>query len=94
MSKDHVTKDPVSIDTGDIVKHGPTGETWTVAYVQNGRLAWVGWPEGEAAAADCALVQAASDARRVEVLKMMADSTGDGPRQRYARWRLGIREQT
>ena len=37
----------MTIDTGDTVKHGPTGETWVVAYVQGDRLAWCGWPEGE-----------------------------------------------
>lgn len=82
-----------TIDTGDAVKHGPSGETWTVAYVRNGRLAWVGWPEGEADLKDCTLVQKATDEQRMKLLKQMADmSNGADARARYARERLGIRE--
>jgi hypothetical protein len=83
-----------AIDTGDTVKHAPTGETWVVAYVQNGRLAWCGWPEGEADLKDCALVEAATDEYRLRLLNQMAEMRHrDDSRCRYARWRLGIREQ-
>jgi hypothetical protein len=41
-----------TIDTADHVLHGPSGETWVVAYVEGDRLAWCGWPEGEAKLAD------------------------------------------
>ena len=37
----------MDIDTADHVKHGPSGETWVVAYVEDDRLAWCGWPERE-----------------------------------------------
>jgi hypothetical protein len=78
-----------SIDTGDYVRHRPTGEQWIVAYVRGDRLAWLGWPEGEAALADCELIDKAPPARREKWLRLMAESSGDGPRQRYARHILG-----
>ena len=40
--------DNLEIDTGDVVRHAPTGETWTVALVDRDRLSWCGWPEGTA----------------------------------------------
>ena len=80
-----------AIDTADLVLHGPSGEKWVVAYVQNGYLAWCGWPQGEAKLSDCTLIEAANDEQRVKLLKEMADMQNDDPRRRYARWRLGIR---
>lgn len=75
----------IDIDTGDYVLHRPTGEQWVVAYVRGDRLAWLGWPEGEASVADCELVEKAPMERREKWLREMAESPGDGPRQRYAR---------
>jgi len=46
---------------GDIVRHRPTGEKWTVAYVQGDWLVWYGWPPGEARVSDCDLLEACSD---------------------------------
>lgn len=80
----------VVIDTGDHVKHGPSGEEWTVAYVQNGYLSPCGWPEGEAKLSDCTLIEAATDEYRLNLLHELAKLSG--PRGAYARWRLGIRE--
>lgn len=80
----------MQIDTGDYVKHGPTGESWVVAYVQGDRLAWCGWPEGEAKLADCTLEQKATPERRDELLREMAALTGDDARGRYARHRLSL----
>lgn len=54
-----------AIRCGDTVRHGPTGETWVVAWVERDRLAWAGWPPGEALLADCTLVEAASDAEHL-----------------------------
>lgn len=71
------------IDTGDSVKHGPTGETWVVAFVENDRLAWCGWPEGFADLADCTLVRKATPEQRVKLLREMA---AEG-RTRDRRWR-------
>ena len=81
----------MTIDTGDTVKHGPTGETWVVAYVQGEWLAWCGWPEGEARLSDCTLVTAATDEYREKLLREIADMPTDDARRRYARHRLGIR---
>jgi hypothetical protein len=59
--------------TGDYVKHGPTGETWVVAYVDGPDLAWSGWPEGVARVADCTLVKACSDEEHEAHLREWAD---------------------
>lgn len=80
------------IDTGDSVKHGPTGETWTVAYVQGDRLAWCGWPPGEAHLSDCTLVEKAKPEYRDKLLRDMADMrldpSGWDRRKSYAQQRL------
>ena len=78
------------IDTGDTVKHGPSGERWIVAFVRDDRLAWVGWPEGYANLADCTLVRKATDEERDNLLRQMADARSDDSRCRYARHRLGL----
>jgi hypothetical protein len=74
------------IDTADAVFHTPTGETWLVAYVKGDRLAWCGWPEGEAALSDCTLTRKANDAERDALLRQMARS--NSRRGEYARQRL------
>lgn len=71
---------------GDIVKHGPTGEEWLVAYVDGEHLAWCGWPEGEARVADCTLVRAVDDERHLFWLRECAKS--DGRRARMAQTEL------
>ena len=79
----------MTIDTGDVVKHTPMGETWIVAYVQDDRLAWCGWPEGEARLSDCTLVEKATDGARDKLLRELAAMRGSGDaRQRYAAFRL------
>jgi hypothetical protein len=82
----------MQIDTADVVLHKPTGERWVVAYVRDDRLAWVGWPEGEAALGDCELVSVATDEQRIKLLEQMAQARADDSRARYARHRLGIRD--
>ncbi len=76
------------IDTGDTVLHQPTGETWTVACVEGGRLSWCGWPEGTADLADCELTAKATPEQRDETLRQLAATGGDDHRQRYAARRL------
>lgn len=71
---------------GDHVLHGPTGETWVVAYVEDDRLAWCGWPYGHALLSDCTLVKACTDAEHLKWLRDIAKS-GDG-RGRRARLAL------
>lgn len=61
------------IRTGDSVKHGPTGETWLVAYVDGDYLAWCGWPEGEAKLADCTLIKSCTDEQHENLLREIAD---------------------
>lgn len=77
-----------TIDTGDVVLHGPTGERWVVAYVKGKYLAWCGWPEGEALLSDCTLVEKATDEKRKGLLHEIANMPEDDPRRRYARLRL------
>lgn len=79
----------MDIDTADHVHHAPSGENWVVAYVKGDRLAWCGWPQGEAALADCRLVKKATDAERDMLLRTMAAITGGDMRAAYARQRLG-----
>lgn len=57
------------IDTGDAVRHVPTGETWIVAYVRGAYLAWCGWPPGEARVSDCTLPAKASPEERVALMR-------------------------
>lgn len=76
-----------TIDTGDHVRHQPTGEEWVVAYVKGNRLAWCGWPPGEAILSDCVLLEKATESKRSELLRTMAEC-GDDERCAYARQRL------
>lgn len=78
----------MSIQTGDTVLHKPTGETWLVAYERDGRLAWCGWPEGEAKTEDCELLEKGTPEGRQSLLKDMAAMRGDDARRRYAVYQL------
>ena len=66
------------IRCGDVVKHGPSGEMWLVAYVDNDYLSWCGWPPGEAKVIDCTLVKKCSDEEHVTLLKQVAEIRQDG----------------
>lgn len=68
---------------GDIVHHEPTGEDWVVAYCDGERLAWCGWPDGEAKASDCWLKKSCTDEEHVQRLREIAKS--EGRRARKAR---------
>lgn len=65
------------IDTGDVVRHNPSGEEWVVAYVIDGRLCACGWPFSEVNLSECTLVKKATADERVELLQQMASGTGD-----------------
>lgn len=84
------------IDTADHVRHLPSGETWVVAYVRGDRLAWCGWPEGEAQLADCVMTKKATRAERIKLLRDLAGGRGltsgssNDARVAYARARLGL----
>jgi hypothetical protein len=58
-----------AIDTGDVVLHGPTQETWVVAFVRGEDLSWCGWPEGFAKLAACTLLTKATSETRLNLLK-------------------------
>jgi len=60
---------------GDRVKHRPTGEVWILATDEDdGRVMPAGWPECQAMASDCELVEAATDEKRIRMLIRVADS--------------------
>lgn len=75
-----------TIKTGDTVRHVPSGETWTVAYVkaEDDVLAWCGWPAGQARLSDCELVEACSEAESRALLAELAAMPGDDQRKSYA----------
>lgn len=82
----------MEIDTGDTVKHLPTGEEWLVAVVDGERLSWCGWPEGWAKVADCELVRKAEPMERTTTLIAMAHMGNESDhRCRYARKALASR---
>ncbi len=64
--------------TGDSVLHGPTGETWVVAYADpaTGYMSWLGWPAGRALIADCTLVKRATDEAHQGWLRDLVGSGG------------------
>lgn len=76
-----------TIKTGDTVRHGPTGEEWSVAYVdpENDRLAWSGWPEGYAKLSDCELIESCSDVESETELRKWAENRDADSRTRRAR---------
>ena len=76
---------------GDAVLHKPSGETWCVAYVEDGRLCACGWPLSLADVNDCELVRAADDAKHEKLLRDMAEmSDRNDPRRRRARSALAL----
>jgi hypothetical protein len=78
-----------AIDTGDTVRHKPTGEKWLVACVEGERLSWCGWPEGTANVSDCELIQKAPPVEKESLLRRLADMrNGNDHRCRYARHAL------
>ena len=84
--------------TGDTVLHKPTGEHWTIAWAERGRVCPVGWPETLAEDSDCELLQEGTEAERMKLLHDMANipapSRGRGydSRRTYARRVLGLAE--
>lgn len=65
---------------GDIVMHGPTGEKWTLAWADGDEVSAEGWPESIAKAADCALVQRATEDESLLILEKWANMAPD-PRE-------------
>jgi len=75
--------------TGDIIRHIPTGEEWTVATVDKTHIGCVGWPYTLAPFKDVELVKAADDAAHLKLLQQMASMSQPDPRRSYARATLG-----
>src|SRR5438552_3029589 len=73
-----------AIDTGDYVRHGPTGENWVVACVDGDYLSWCGWPEGQAQLSDCTLTRKATPEERQKLLLEIASMHTDCHRKRHA----------
>ena len=76
----------VVIKPGDTVYHKPTGERWVVSFVQDGRLSWIGWPEGYADLSDCVLVKSCSFEESFNMMRHLASRRGGDSRTRYAKW--------
>ena len=74
-----------AIDTGDTVRHGPTGETWLVAYVRGDDLAPCGWPDTLALVSDCTLVTKATPEERLALLRDLAEMSTPDRRRSVAR---------
>jgi hypothetical protein len=59
---------------GDVVRHGPSREKWTLACDQHrDDVQPCGWPETLAKADDCTLLLEADDETRLEQLRLSAD---------------------
>jgi hypothetical protein len=64
------------IDTGDVVFHAPSGETWLVAFVEGDRLIACGWPETVAQLEHCTLKRKATPEQRLKLLIEMQHAGG------------------
>lgn len=63
---------------GDKVHHGPSGEDWILAVdEERGEVIPAGWPESFAKAAECTLIDAATDGERRSMLEQVAESRSD-----------------
>lgn len=65
------------IDTGDRVRHRPSGEEWLVARVVGEQLHPCGWPPSRALLSDCALIKRATADERLQVLQELAAGQGE-----------------
>ncbi len=71
---------PVAIDIGDAVHHGPSGEDWIVARVDDGYVYPAGWPPCRAVAADCTLIKSATAEERAEMIERLQRIPSSDPR--------------
>lgn len=72
-------------ETGDAVRHTPSGEVWQCGFVRDGFLYNNGWPLGITPVTEFYLVQKATpDQRRALLQRMAAMSDKSDPRRRYA----------
>ena len=83
-----------SIDTGDTVRHAPSGEDWLVAYVAGGMLCACGWPCTLVPVTECTLIEKATAEKRLELLQQLASGQGDDPRRSHAQRVLAALDST
>lgn len=57
------------IEIGDVVKHGPTGETWVVCRVGGDSVYPAGWPPSCGEIKDCTLVRKATADEKADIIK-------------------------
>jgi len=80
-----VRQDPDRIQIGDIVRHGPSGQEWCVAFAdyEEGRMSAWGWPESVERLENVTLVRKASQEQYLEWKPKLLEN--DGYRYRRAR---------
>lgn len=66
----------IDIDTGDTVFHRPTRRALLVAYVHGTHLSAWGWTDSSERVADCLLVEKATPAERLYLLRELANLVG------------------
>jgi len=64
-----------TMKTGDVIKHIPTGETWTVAATDGKYIICCGWPESMAPITDCILANACDMEHHESMLWEVAKGT-------------------
>lgn len=76
------------MDTGDIIRHKRTRETFWVACCHPPIVYPIGWPSTPLRLDDVELIAEATDAERAMHIEALSQSTGAGHRPRCARERL------
>jgi len=71
--------------TGDTVLHRPSGEKWSVAFIDGDELIPRGWPLSRAKVSDCELTAECNDAmHQATLISMAAMNDTSDPRCAYA----------
>lgn len=85
---------PRKFRAGDVVKHGPTGETWVLGTDEEaGRVYPLGWPETIALASNCDLIRAAEDEERLAILTRLSQIDGCDYRKSVASFQLLMEDE-
>jgi hypothetical protein len=75
-------------DTGDTVDVAMLGETWVVAYCEDGYVTPCGWPLARVPVEKVYVVERADEVKRLALLHEMAALSSSDPRRAYAQRRL------
>ncbi len=75
---------------GDTVKHGPSGETWIVAYADEKEVMPIGWPETIAQRSDCTLIKACDDVEHNHWAEQFRTKTDNSYRTSRVKEALGV----